>query len=81
MQIEFVFDYRSPYAYLANTQLSNLTHPIDYVPVDTLTVMKAVNNQPSTECPAKAKYARIDIARWATFTTCQLFQTGNSFER
>ena len=79
MQIEFVFDYRSPYAYLANTQLSNLTHPIDYVPVDTLTVMKAVNNQPSTECPAKAKYARIDIARWGNLYNVPIVPNGRFF--
>lgn len=62
---QFVFDYRSPYAYLANTQLATLPQPADYVPVDIVAVMDIVGNQPSPKCPAKARYAGIDAARWA----------------
>jgi 2-hydroxychromene-2-carboxylate isomerase len=65
MQIQFVLDYRSPYAYLANTQAAALGAPIAYEPVDIVVVMKAVNNQPSPMCPPKAKYAALDAARWA----------------
>jgi len=65
MDIEFVYDYRSPYAYLANTQLGTLGAGIVYEPVNILAVMKAVNNQPSPLCPPKARYAGIDAARWA----------------
>ena len=64
MQIRFVLDYRSPYAYLANTQIRLLSAPIKYEPVDILWVMKQVNNQPSPMCPPKAKYARLDATRW-----------------
>lgn len=65
MMIQFVLDYRSPYAYLANTQLAALGAQISYEPVDILWVMKEVNNQPSPMCPPKAKYAALDAARWA----------------
>jgi 2-hydroxychromene-2-carboxylate isomerase len=65
MQIDFVLDYRSPYAYLANTQIGAFGADISYEPVDIIWVMKQVNNQPSPQCPPKAKYGAIDAARWA----------------
>jgi len=65
MRIDFVLDYRSPYAYLANTQLGASGADILYQPVDILWVMKQVNNQPTPMCPPKAKYAAIDAGRWA----------------
>ncbi|WP_341963951.1 DsbA family protein [Pseudomonas sp. RC10] len=65
MQVQFVFDYRSPYSYLANARLTELEHGVEYLPVDVLAVMKKVNNQPSPACPVKAKYAMEDAARWA----------------
>lgn len=65
MSVEFVFDYQSPYAYLANTQLAGLGVPIDYTPIAIVRVMKAVNNRPSPECPPKARYAGLDARRWA----------------
>jgi 2-hydroxychromene-2-carboxylate isomerase len=65
MQIEFVFDYRSIYSYLANTQMKTLGAEIDYQPVDIVAVMKAVNNQPSPMCPPKARYSHVDALRWA----------------
>jgi 2-hydroxychromene-2-carboxylate isomerase len=65
MMIQFVLDYRSPYAYLANTQISALGAQITHEPVDILWVMKKVNNQPSPMCPPKAKYAALDATRWA----------------
>ncbi len=67
MPVEFVFDYQSPYAYLANTQLSGLGAPVAYTPIAILKVMKAVNNRPSPECPPKARYAGMDAKRWADF--------------
>ncbi len=65
MQVEFILDYRSPYAYLANTQLKLLDAPVAYKPIDIVEVMKKVNNQPSPLCPPKARYAAIAAARWA----------------
>ncbi|WP_454734720.1 DsbA family protein [Cupriavidus necator] len=65
MALQFVFDYRSPYAYLASTRVADLATDIEYQPVDILAVMRKVNNRPSPECPAKARYARLDAGRWA----------------
>jgi hypothetical protein len=65
MLVEFIFDYPSPYAYLASTQLGRLGVPVRYEPVGIVDVMRRVNNQPSPACPPKARYAGIDAARWA----------------
>ena len=79
MNLQFVFDYRSPYAYLANTQLRQLGHPVDYFGVDILAVMKKVNNQPSPACPAKARYSGMDAARWAALYQVPLAPNGHFF--
>jgi 2-hydroxychromene-2-carboxylate isomerase len=63
--VEFFFDYVSPYAYPANTQLSKLEVPIARRPIAIVEVMKLVNNQPSLTCPPKARYAALDAKRWA----------------
>ncbi|MDH4559060.1 hypothetical protein E8F11_28495 [Pseudomonas sp. BN417] len=65
MSLEFVLDYRSPYTYLANTQVADLSSHTVYQVVDIVNVMRKVHNQPSPECPAKARYSAIDSARWA----------------
>jgi 2-hydroxychromene-2-carboxylate isomerase len=65
VQAEFVLDYRSPYCYLANTQVKRLGAEIVYTPVDIVSVMRKVNNQPSTMCPPKAQYGWVDTTRWA----------------
>ena len=60
----FHFDYRSPYSYLAITQLGDVVltlHPFDIVDV-----MQRVGNTPTTvTCKAKGAYANRDIQRWA----------------
>lgn len=65
MALQFVFDYRSPYAFLASSRLAAMAEVVDYFPVDILAVMGKVNNQPSPECPAKARYSALDAGRWA----------------
>lgn len=64
--LDFYFDYRSPYSYLANTQLPPMGVDIEYHVLDVLEVMRIVHNQPSPECPAKAQYSLLDAKRWAT---------------
>ncbi len=63
--VQFYFDYISPYAYLANSQFARLGLAIEHRPIAILDVMKAVNNQPSPQCPAKLRYALADTQRWA----------------
>jgi 2-hydroxychromene-2-carboxylate isomerase len=69
-QIEFHFDFASPYSYLAATQLPALMAAtgaqIVYRPFRLLELMKIVGNRPTTiECKNKGEYARADISRWA----------------
>lgn len=63
--VEFYFDYVSPYAYLANTQLPSLGVDVIYKPISILDVMKVVGNQPSPACPPKLAHAMADTARFA----------------
>lgn len=70
-QIEFYFDFMSPYAYLAFQRLPALAtrygHELVYKPVE-LSVLKlaAGNTGPATrEMPIKLAYAMADIGRWA----------------
>ena len=68
--VTFYFDFVSPYSYLAYTRLSRIQKRTDATfilkPIHILTVMNEVGNVPtSATCPAKAKYARQDLLRWA----------------
>jgi 2-hydroxychromene-2-carboxylate isomerase len=61
--VQFYFDYRSPYSYLAQSQLGDLE--LDLRPFDVLDVMKRVNNVPTTiTCAVKGRYAGTDLGRW-----------------
>ncbi len=70
IQIEFYFDFVSPYSYLAATQLPQLMEAtgseIAFRPFRLLDLMKIVGNRPTTmECQNKGNYAGADISRWA----------------
>ena len=67
--IDFYFDFPSPYAYLAHTQLPRIAAEhgatIVYHPFRILELMKIVGNRPTTiECKNKSKYAGADLQRW-----------------
>jgi len=68
-EIEFYFDFGSPYSYLAQSQLKKLAADtqatIVYMPINVLDLMKATGNTPtSLECKAKRKYVKADLQRW-----------------
>lgn len=64
--IELFYDFRSPYGYLAFTQLRDMDVAIRLRPMKILTVMDKVGNVPTTiTCAAKGRYARADLGRWA----------------
>lgn len=64
--LEFFFDFRSPYSYLALTQLVQMDVSITLRPMKVLEVMEMVGNVPTTiTCAAKGRYARADLGRWA----------------
>lgn len=65
-QVEFFYDFRSPYSYLAFTQLRQMDVTIALKPMQILKVMERVGNVPTTiTCAAKGRYARVDLGRWA----------------
>jgi 2-hydroxychromene-2-carboxylate isomerase len=64
--VEFFYDFRSPYSYLAFTQLRQMDVAITLKPMQILKVMERVGNVPTTiTCAAKGRYARVDLGRWA----------------
>jgi 2-hydroxychromene-2-carboxylate isomerase len=64
-RIEFFYDFRSPYSYLAFTQLRGMDVDIALRPMKVLKLMEKVGNVPTTiTCAAKGRYARVDLARW-----------------
>ena len=64
--VDFFYDFRSPYSYLAFTQLRDMNVDIAFHLMKILTVMDRVGNVPTTiTCAAKGRYARMDLARWA----------------
>lgn len=64
--VELFYDFRSPYSYLAFTQLRDMDVDIAFRPMQILKVMEKVGNTPTTiTCEAKGRYAHADLGRWA----------------
>lgn len=65
--LDFYFDYRSPYAYLAHTQVLKFGRPVRWLPFDILSLMQQVGNVPtSITCKAKNRYLGADLNRWVS---------------
>jgi 2-hydroxychromene-2-carboxylate isomerase len=69
--VDFFFDFVSPYTYLAQTQLAGLAERTGarfrLWPMHLLNLMKQVGNAPTTVlCANKLKYATRDIDRWVS---------------
>lgn len=63
--LDFYFDYRSPYAYLAQTQVRKLGVEIAWRPFEILQLMGKVGNVPtSITCKPKGQYLGKDLMRW-----------------
>jgi 2-hydroxychromene-2-carboxylate isomerase len=63
--LDFYFDYRSPYAYLAQTQVRKLAADIAWRPFEILQLMDKVGNVPtSITCKPKGQYLGKDLMRW-----------------
>lgn len=67
-QVEFYFDFGSPNAYLAYTQLPALAERrgagIIWQPMLLGGVFQATGNRSPAEIPAKSRWSRTDIQRW-----------------
>lgn len=67
MIVDFFFDYRSPYSYLAHCELARKRIPLAYHPFEILDLMKRVGNVPtSVLCKPKSLYLGQDLRRWAS---------------
>ena len=68
-RLEFLFDYVSPFSYLADSQLAALAErsgaEIVYRPVVLGGVMQASGNSPPFRVPNKGAYTAKDATRWA----------------
>ena len=68
-QLEFFFDYGSPFSYLANIQLPGFAKRNDaavlYRPILLGAVLKATGNSSPMTVPAKARYFAEELRRWA----------------
>ncbi|MGO9454720.1 MAG: 2-hydroxychromene-2-carboxylate isomerase [Candidatus Binataceae bacterium] len=67
-QVEFFFDYGSPFSYLADTQLPAIAArhgaEIIYKPMLLGGVFKATGNSSPITIPAKAKFMMAELQRW-----------------
>jgi 2-hydroxychromene-2-carboxylate isomerase len=67
-QLEFFFDYVSPFSYLANSQVEAIAErtgaELVYRPFLLGGVMQATGNQPPATLPARGSYLPKDIGRW-----------------
>src|SRR3989442_7443739 len=68
-QVEFFFDYGSPFSYLADTQLAALAQrtgaTIVYWPMLLGAVLKATGNASPMAVPAERRYIGVELQRWA----------------
>ncbi len=68
-QVEFLFDYGSPFSYLASVQMSALAQrtkaEVVYRPVLLGAILKATGNVSPMTIPAKAKYMALELRRAA----------------
>jgi 2-hydroxychromene-2-carboxylate isomerase len=67
--VEFLFDYGSPFSYLASLQLPGFARrnnaTVIYRPILLGAVLKATGNQSPMAIPAKGRYMAIELRRWA----------------
>lgn len=68
-QVEFFFDYGSPFSYLADTQLAALAQrtgaTVVYRPMLLGAVLKETGNASPMAVPAKGRYMGVELQRWA----------------
>ncbi|MDD9640761.1 2-hydroxychromene-2-carboxylate isomerase [Klebsiella michiganensis] len=64
--LDFYFDYRSPYSYLALSQVRKMDVEIAFHPLELGDLMVRVGNVPtSLTCEPKGRYVMTDLGRWA----------------
>jgi 2-hydroxychromene-2-carboxylate isomerase len=68
-EVEFLFDYGSPFSYLASLQIEGFAKRNDaaiaYTPILLGAVLKAAGNTSPMAVPAKGRYMAAELRRWA----------------
>jgi 2-hydroxychromene-2-carboxylate isomerase len=68
-EVEFLFDYGSPFSYLANLQIEGFAKrngaAVTYTPILLAAVLKATGNASPMTIPAKGRYMATELRRWA----------------
>jgi 2-hydroxychromene-2-carboxylate isomerase len=68
-EVEFLFDYGSPFSYLANLQIEGFAKrngaAVTYTPILLAAVLKATGNASPMTIPAKGRYMATELWRWA----------------
>jgi len=69
-ELEFLFDYGSPFSYLASAQIEGCAKrngaSVAYTPILLGAVLKATGNASPMTVPAKGRYIATELARWST---------------
>lgn len=71
-KLDFYFDFMSPFAYLAHSQLPRIARKygceLVYKPIDLPAAKAAAGNTgpPNVRIPVKLRYLKVDLDRWAT---------------
>ena len=69
-EVEFLFDYGSPFSYLASLQIEGLAKrngaAVVYTPILLGAVLKATGNNSPMTVPAKGRYMAVELQRWST---------------
>lgn len=68
-EVEFLFDYGSPFSYLASLQIEGFAKrnnaAVVYTPILLGAVLKATGNASPMTVPAKGRYMAAELRRWA----------------
>jgi 2-hydroxychromene-2-carboxylate isomerase len=68
-EVEFLFDYGSPFSYLASVQIEGFAKrngaEVTYTPILLGAVLKATGNASPMTVPAKGRYMATELRRWA----------------
>jgi 2-hydroxychromene-2-carboxylate isomerase len=68
-EVEFLFDYGSPFSYLANLQIEGFAKrngaAVTYTPILLGAVLEATGNASPMTIPAKGRYMATELRRWA----------------
>src|SRR5713101_9245413 len=69
-EVEFLFDYGSPFSYLASLQIEGFAKrngaTVTYTPILLGAVLKATGNVSPMTVPAKGRYMATELRRWST---------------